>query len=201
MLNRLAITVLVAASQAAGCTFDGPDANDVTDAGSSTPDATGGADAILRACTTGSEYSMVGDGLYRFLEAGNYTTAQSACSADDARLVTIRSQSHLAEIMEELIRLNVFSNDCLLNGPATPCALVGARQRDDSEESDEGWQWSSNTSLASDDPLWRGGQPDDNGGGENDAENCAVATSQLPVGLDDRPCSDFTYPAVCECLL
>lgn len=194
---------------AIGCTFSAP-------AGTGGPAPTGDAaaidgalgpdaasiDAQQAACRADSDYEPVDSGaaLYRFLEGPlEAADAETACAEDEARLAVVTSAAQMTAIAAELESRSMVTADCTPGGTPLPCALIGLRQAGDAEDTAEGWRRSDGTAFAGNDPMWRPQQPDDDGGGENGFENCAVIYTSVPAGIDDRPCTGFDYPAVCEC--
>lgn len=183
-------------SVAASCTFEGP-ANQAP-AADAAPEVDAGPRA---ACASMPEYSEVGlVGRYRFIDTRlQYEEAIAACEADEARLAIPVSLTQVEALANELIRLDVATPDCFLGGPSTPCGLVGLRQAVEANDPEALWQRGDGEVFAGNDPMWRPGQPDDDDSNENSFENCAVIYTSDPLGLDDRPCSFFEYPAICEC--
>lgn len=182
---------------AASCTFNGPPGAPIEDL----PDAAA-IDAAPLACASSPDYAPLAGGgpPLRFIDGDlQYNEAIAACAADDARLAAPTSVARVEAIAAELVRLDIATLDCFLDGPVTPCALVGLRQAGDAGDIGDRWESSDGAAFSGTDPAWRPTQPDDDDTSENSFENCAVIYTSEPAGLDDRPCSFFEYPAVCEC--
>jgi hypothetical protein len=105
-------------------------------------------------------------------------TAETACEAWSGRLAEVPDAT---------------TNTCLAAHAGTD-SWFGLTQSPAATTPDAGWTWNGV------DPVtfisWAAGKPDDAGGGENGAEQCAAIASNGT--WDDMSCSAFAFPFTCS---
>jgi hypothetical protein len=127
---------------------------------------------------------------YRIIEAGGRFGSHSDDCTDD-----LLGATHLAVVdtLAELDQLEM-AIDAVSNLDEEKAWLGGVQPRDQNTAID-GWLWATGAPVLP--TLWDGGEPNDEGDGEDDEENYAGIERQRD-GLVDFP-SDETFGAVCEC--
>lgn len=185
----------------AACAFqprgDGPDAGEAGDgtaddaaADASAADAPGAPDAdtdgATATCPPG--YEVRGTGTYRHVaQVATWNAARADC-ADDDDGGGYSGRTHLVVLSGDVERLGVRA------AYAGPKLWLGLSDRVTTFE----WRWVTletvNGYPPGSGPPWKGGQPNDGGGGD---EDCVIM--EADGAWDDRRCDSDTEAYVCEC--